>query len=113
MCQLLLTGAIISLFQFHEGLKGFIKQNPFMCFLSYPIAIITLIIMICCDCNGQITRKFPTNIIFLGIFTLALGYMLGSVCALYEAEAVLVAVVITVIGKKYLQKPYRVKNVQG
>ena len=46
-------------------------------------------------CCGNVRRKFPTNIIFLGIFTVAEGFMLGSICAFFEADAVLIAAGIT------------------
>ena len=49
--------------------------------------------MACCE---GVRRKFPTNLIFLGIFTGAEGFMLGTLCAHFEADAILIAVGITV-----------------
>merc|ERR1719210_1867048 len=49
--------------------------------------------MVCCE---SARRKAPTNFIFLGVFTVAEGFMLGSMCAFFDAEAIWMAVAITV-----------------
>ena len=57
--------------------------------------VITLVCIIAMACCEGVRRKFPTNIIFLGIFTAAEGFMLGSLAARFQADAVLIAVGIT------------------
>ncbi|CAM6053322.1 unnamed protein product, partial [Sphagnum tenellum] len=47
-----------------------------------------MIAMVCCE---SVRRKAPTNFIFLGIFTACEGFMLGSISAAFEADAVLIA----------------------
>ena len=42
-------------------------------------------------------RTHPNNLIFLSIFTLAEGVLVGSACAAYEVEAVVMAVAITAL----------------
>ena len=42
-----------------------------------------------------VRRQFPTNLIFLGLFTGAEGFMLGTLCARFDAEAILYAIAIT------------------
>jgi len=54
--------------------------------------IVCLIGMACCE---GVRRKFPTNILFLAVFTGAQGFMLGSMCARFEADAIFIAVGIT------------------
>jgi len=92
-CQLLLTGAIITVFTFHEPLRAFAKQSTWLYWVAFAITFVCLIAMACCE---GVRRKFPTNLIFLGIFTGAEGFMLGTLCAHFEADAILIAVGITV-----------------
>jgi len=54
--------------------------------------LVCLIAMACCE---GVRRKFPTNMIFLGVFTAAEGFMLGTLCAHFEVDAILIAVGIT------------------
>ena len=92
-CQLLLTGAIISVFTFHEPLRQYARQSRWLYWVAFAITFVCLIAMACCE---GVRRKFPTNLIFLGIFTGAEGFMLGTLCAHFEADAILIAVGITV-----------------
>ncbi len=48
-----------------------------------------MISMACCE---SVRRKAPTNYIFLGVFTACEGFMLGSIAAFYDTEAVMIAV---------------------
>ena len=67
--------------------------------MIYPVynnnIVYVLVCLIAMACCGSVRRKFPTNIIFLGIFTAAEGFMLGSICAYFSADAVLIAAGIT------------------
>jgi len=91
LCQLLLTGGIISLFFFSHDLRVW-TVNYSLYWVAFGIMIVCLIAMACCE---GVRRKSPTNIIFLGIFTAAEGFMLGTICARFSSEAVLIAVGIT------------------
>ncbi len=51
-----------------------------------------MIAMACCE---GVRRKAPTNYIFLGVFTLAEGFMLGTVSAFFDVDAVIMAAGIT------------------
>ncbi|QQP51343.1 Fas apoptotic inhibitory molecule 2, partial [Caligus rogercresseyi] len=63
-----------------------------MFWISFAIMIMTLIPLACCS---DVRRKSPLNIIFLGLFTLAEGFLLGNVTSYYDANEVLLAVGIT------------------
>ncbi|KAL5967760.1 Protein lifeguard 2, partial [Taenia solium] len=52
----------------------------------------TYIALACC---GNVRRKFPGNFIALGVFTLALAYMAGTLSAMYTVSSVLVCLLIT------------------
>jgi len=90
--QLLLTGAIISLFLFYEPLKLYVQRSRVIYWVAFAVMLVCLIAMACCE---GVRRKFPTNMIFLGVFTAAEGFMLGTLCAHFEVDAILIAVGIT------------------
>lgn len=92
MCQLLLTGAIISVFTFYEPLRLHVQQSRVIYWVAFAIMIVCLIAMACCE---GVRRSFPSNLIFLSVFTAAEGFMLGTLCARFNAEAILIAVGIT------------------
>lgn len=58
------------------------------------VAMIVIVVLACCE--GP-RRSFPTNLILLGVFTLAIGVMLGVVSAYASTEAVLIALGITCV----------------
>jgi len=92
MCQLVLTGAVIATFMFVQPVKFYVQRNMWVYYTSMGVMLVCLIAMACCD---SVRRKFPTNFIFLGVFTLCEGVMLGTVSTFYDVDAVLIAVGIT------------------
>jgi len=92
MCQLVLTGAVIGTFMFVESVKTYVQRNMWVYYTSMGVMLVCLISMACCD---SVRRKFPTNFIFLGVFTFCEGVMLGTVATFYDVDAVLIAVGIT------------------
>ncbi|KAM5303794.1 protein lifeguard 2-like [Glossophaga mutica] len=72
--QLIVTGAIISVFIF------------------WPVFFVVLFVLACC---GKLRRQVPANYILLGIFTVLQGLLLGAVSAFYDAEEVLWAIAAT------------------
>ena len=59
--------------------------------------VVSLITLACCD---SVRRKTPHNFIFLGLFTLAEGFMLGTITARYEVNEVLLQLTPTSILNK-------------
>lgn len=92
--QLAITMAFISLFLYHEPAKTFTLNNPWIGIFAFITMFVVLIIMACC---GEMRRKTPHNFIFLALFTVAQGVMLGIVTISYDADEVLKAVGITCI----------------
>merc|ERR1719180_738547 len=78
--------AIIGIFTL-ESVKLYSAQHPEMWILAMVIMFVSLITLACCE---GVRRKTPHNFIFL--FTLAEGFMLGTVTARYRADEVLMAV---------------------
>merc|ERR1719452_275501 len=82
--------AIIGIFTL-ESVKKYSAVHPELWILAMVIMIVSLITLACCE---GVRRKTPHNFIFLGLFTLAEGFMLGTVTARYRADEVLIAVLV-------------------
>jgi len=59
---------------------------------SWAASFVLIISLACCIENA---RVYPRNMILLSLFTLALGTMLGVMCAFYDAPLVLLATAMT------------------
>ncbi|KAL5287137.1 hypothetical protein ACFFRR_008210 [Megaselia abdita] len=92
MCQLLLTFGIVSIFAFIQGVRDFAHTHLWILWVALAVTFITMICMACCE---SVRRTTPMNFIFLFIFTLAESFLLGILSALYEPEAVLLAIGLT------------------
>lgn len=90
--QLGATIGVMALFMFHQPTNHFVRTNPAMLWVAIGVIIVTMIALACCT---EVRRKTPMNFIFLSLFTLAMGYMLGVTAATVEATEVLLAVGIT------------------
>uniref|UniRef100_A0A669E8I9 Transmembrane BAX inhibitor motif containing 1a n=1 Tax=Oreochromis niloticus TaxID=8128 RepID=A0A669E8I9_ORENI len=93
-CQLLVTTAIVAIFTFVQPVKSFVRNNSAVYWASYAVYFITHIVLVCC--KGP-RRKFPWNMILLGLFTLSLSYMTGTISSYYDTKAVFLALGITAV----------------
>ena len=50
----------------------------------YSSLVVSLVCIISLACCSDVRRKFPLNFIFLGIFTLCEGLMLGTISSYYD-----------------------------
>ena len=92
MVQLVITAAIISLFVFVDSVKSYVRENRWLMYTSWGLAFVCIIAL---SCFSSIRRKTPHNFIFLGIFTVCEGVMLGTITSYYDVDAILIAVGIT------------------
>lgn len=92
--QLLITVAIIAIFTFVEPISEYVRNNVAVYYVSYAVFLATYLILACCE--GP-RRRFPWNIILLTVFTLALGFMTGTISSMYETKAVIIAMIITAV----------------
>jgi len=92
MCQLVVTAAIIATFMFVHPVKMYVQRNMWVYWTSFGVMFVCLISLACCE---SVRRKSPTNFIFLGLFTMCEGVMLGTLATFYDVDAVLIAVGIT------------------
>ncbi|KAG7335668.1 hypothetical protein KOW79_000361 [Hemibagrus wyckioides] len=89
MVQLLITVGIICAFLYWETLKLWVLRTSWFAYTMMGTTLALVIVLACC---GDVRRKVPLNFIFLGLFTVAEGMLLGSVTVFFNAEAVLWAV---------------------
>merc|ERR1719401_386694 len=64
----------------------------FLLFMSLAISVAMMCVFIC---RPDLMRKSPTNYILLGLYTSAMGIMVGFISAQYTQESVLIALGIT------------------
>merc|ERR1712048_1064507 len=86
--QLVVTMGIIGIFTV-EKVKLYSAQHPEMWWIALVIMLVSIISLACCE---GVRRKTPHNFIFLGLFTLAEGFMLGTITARYDIDEVMMAV---------------------
>ncbi|KAM6459713.1 protein lifeguard 3-like isoform 1-T2 [Liasis olivaceus] len=92
--QLLVTVGIISIFTFVEPVSAFVQDNIAIYYASYGVFLVTYLVLVCCE--GP-RRRFPWNLILLSVFTLAMGFMTGTIASIYSTKAVVIAMAITAI----------------
>uniref|UniRef100_U3FYW5 Transmembrane BAX inhibitor motif-containing protein n=1 Tax=Micrurus fulvius TaxID=8637 RepID=U3FYW5_MICFL len=92
--QLLVTVGIIAIFSFVEPVSHFVQRNIAVYYASYAVFVVTYLVLVCCE--GP-RRRFPWNLILLSVFTLAMGFMTGTIASMYSTKAVLIAMLITAI----------------
>ncbi|XP_043987812.1 protein lifeguard 3-like [Gambusia affinis] len=90
--QLAFTFAVVGVFTFVDPVKMFVTQYPAIYWASFAVFFLVYCILICCK---EPRRRFPLNLVLLGIFTVALSYMAGTVSSYYETKAVIIAMGIT------------------
>lgn len=92
--QLLITVGIIAIFTFVKPVGDFVKKNVAVYYASYAVFMATYLTLACCQ--GP-RRRFPWNIILLTLFTLAMGFMTGTISSMHNTKAVIIAMIITAI----------------
>jgi len=86
--QLAVTAGIVAIFRI-KSISDYSQENQWLFWVAFASSFSCLIVLSCCS---EIRRKTPHNFIFLGLFTVAEGFLLGMVCATYDTDEVLMAV---------------------
>lgn len=94
MCQLAVTMIFICLFLYVDAIRDYSAGNPWLWGVAFALTFVCLIVLSCCP---DVRRNYPTNMIFLGLFTLCESFLLGSVASCYNSQEVLIAVGITAV----------------
>lgn len=90
----MLTFGFICLFKFHGPTQKWAVNNSWLFYVALALLFITMLSMACCE---TVRRTSPTNFIFLGIFTLAQGFMLGMMTLAFKADEVMLGVGLTAV----------------
>jgi len=91
--QLAVTLAIIGVFMI-PSVQKFSAENQWLLLLAVVVSFVVLFMLIC-PCCGDMRRKAPGNFILLGVFTLAEGFMIGTITSHYNVSEVMIAVGVT------------------
>lgn len=89
--QLALTMAFIGIF-FIPAVSGFARENSWVLWTALALSLVMMFTLVCVP---SIRRKSPHNLIFLGLFTVCEGWLVGAICSTYEVQEVLIAVGMT------------------
>ena len=84
MVQLAITAGIIAIF-FAESVREYATQNQWIFWVAFAGTFACILTLACCE---DMRRKTPHNFIFLGIFTVCEGVLLGCACASFKASEV-------------------------
>ena len=89
--QLLLTTGLGALISMNDAAKSFALNNTWLFFVSIFGSFACLI--------GAFiqSKKYPVNLVLLGLFTLFEGYTIGVATSLYDSGIVIEALVITLV----------------
>lgn len=90
--QLSITLGFICLFVYHQPTQLWVSKHGEVWIIALVVMIVTLLAMSCCE---GVRRKSPTNFIFLGLFTIAQGFLMGTTASKFHADEVVLAVGIT------------------
>jgi FtsH-binding integral membrane protein len=85
MVQLLITVSFIAWFTYHDATKEYVRKHQGIWWGAFAVMIVCLITM---DCCGNVRRKAPLNFVFLFLFTIAEGFMLGVAASTYDTDGV-------------------------
>lgn len=93
--QLLITFGLIALFHFLPEVRAYVRSSngQWLYFTSYVVFLVVYLALVC---SKRAARRFPLNMILLGVLTISMGYMMGMISAFYTTDSVLKAVGITV-----------------
>ncbi|XP_028659703.1 protein lifeguard 2a isoform X1 [Erpetoichthys calabaricus] len=92
MVQLMVTFGVVALFTFCEQVKQFVQFNRILYLASYITFMGTYLALVC---STNARRRYPTNLILLGVFTLAMSYMAGMLASYHNTKVVVLCIGIT------------------
>ncbi|CAG2111291.1 unnamed protein product [Medioppia subpectinata] len=92
--QLFITFGITAVVVLTPALKNWVRHNIWLYYVSYVVFFSLYITLMCC--KGP-RRNYPTNFILLGLFTIALSFMVAMICSFHDLTSVLIAAGITAV----------------
>ncbi|CAI5656532.1 protein lifeguard 3 isoform X1 [Oreochromis niloticus] len=92
--QLAVTFSVVAVFTFVDPVRMFVISYPGIYWASFVVYFVVYCILVCCK---EPRRRFPWNLVLLGVFTLALSYMAGAISSYYGTKAVFIAMGVTAL----------------
>ncbi|XP_064644170.1 protein lifeguard 1-like [Lineus longissimus] len=92
--QLICTIGIMCIFIFIQPVKEYARNNHWIMWVAFVVTIVCIIALACCP---NVRRTSPTNFIFLAVFTICEGFLLGVISSSYDTDAVMMAAGITAV----------------
>ncbi|XP_070537004.1 protein lifeguard 1-like [Ptychodera flava] len=90
--QLLVTFGIVCVFTFVDEVRRWVQANSGFYYASYAVFIVVYLLLACVE---PLRRKSPLNLVMLGVLTLSLSYMAGTIASFYDSHAVVICIAIT------------------
>eukprot|EP00884_Botryococcus_braunii_P021183 jgi/Botrbrau1/7749/Bobra.0159s0178.1 len=90
--QLAFTAGCAFVFYFVEPLKTYVRVNPWPFYVSWGLSFAMIIAL---SCSESLRRKYPMNVIFLGLFTVVFGFQIGVITSFWNTQAVMIAFLVT------------------
>lgn len=73
-------------------LQLYVRRNQWVFWTAWALAIVMLLVLSCVE---KARRSFPTNVILLAAFTAVQAFLVGTLTAFYNIEAVAIAFAVT------------------
>lgn len=83
MAQLAVTVGFIAVFVFVPEVSDFSKDHQEIMWIAFAMSMVLLVVL---ACFGDFRRRWPQNIILLGLFTICESLMLGTIASFYDVK---------------------------
>lgn len=91
--QLFITAAIGGLIFAVDAIKDWIDSNSWFLIVAIVASFLILFTLVCVP---HVMDSYPINLVFLFLFTICEGFVVGAVAGRYDLDEVILAAVITV-----------------
>lgn len=95
MIQLAVTVGFACVCLYVDQVRSYIHQNRWVYITSWVVSFV-LVMMI--SCVESIRRKYPVNLMLLGLFTIAMAVLVGTITAYHDISVVMLAFLTTCIA---------------
>ncbi|XP_063074545.1 protein lifeguard 1 isoform X1 [Engraulis encrasicolus] len=86
--QLVFTFSVVCVFTFSSAVQDAVLKNIWIFYSSLIVYLVSAMCLICCR---SLSRLHPWNLVALGVITVSLSYMVGTVASMYNTPAVIIA----------------------
>ena len=91
--QLAVTFGMVTLFTLNTAVRTYVHHSPALYYSAFALFLVTFFGLVCCPTNA---KQYPKNYVFLFLFTVAEGFMLGVNASRFQTSDVMLAMGITI-----------------